>query len=59
MLAIGYSDGTATIWDEIRGSNLLTMRGVGRIVWSVAWSPDGKRVAVSGADETAKVYSLE
>src|SRR5262249_30934673 len=34
---------------------LLTLRGPGTLV-SVAWSPDGKRLATAGGDRTARVW---
>lgn len=35
------------VWDAKTGQRFLTYRGNGAPVWSVAWSPDGKRI-VSG-----------
>jgi DNA-binding beta-propeller fold protein YncE len=35
---------------------LLTLRGHGSFVNSVAWSPDGKRLATASGDRTAKVW---
>ena len=37
----------------------LTLRGHSDIVWGVAFSPDGKRLATTSADKTAKVWDAE
>ena len=37
------------------GRELLTLRGHASWVWSVAWSPDGKRLATGSEDTTARV----
>ena len=33
------------MWDAATGKELLTLRGHTGLVYSVAWSPDGKRLA--------------
>jgi len=38
------------------GSTLYTYRGHSDVVWSVAWSPDGKRIASGSGDNTAQVW---
>jgi len=38
------------------GTTLYTYRGHSDWVWSVAWSPDGKRIASASGDETAQVW---
>src|SRR6266699_1678128 len=38
------------------GTTLFTYRGHTNWVWSVAWSPDGKRIASASGDETAQVW---
>ena len=35
---------------------MLTLNGHSGAVWSVAWSPDGKRLATASDDQTAKVW---
>ena len=51
-----YSDNTAKVWDAVTGKELLTLSGHSDTVWSVAWSPDGKRLATGSEDNTAKVW---
>ena len=38
------------------GTTLFTYHGHTDWVWSVAWSPDGKRIASASGDETAQVW---
>jgi serine/threonine protein kinase len=38
------------------GTTLFTYRGHTDWIWSVAWSPDGKRIASASGDETAQVW---
>ena len=52
-LATGSADSTAKVWDAASGQELLTLRGHTGQVWSVAWSPDGKRLATGSWDDTA------
>ncbi len=41
------------------GKELLTLRGHYGLVTSVAYSPDGKRLATASVDQTAKVWDAE
>jgi WD40 repeat protein/serine/threonine protein kinase len=54
-LATGSWDGTAKVWDAASGRELLTVRGFGGQVFSVAFSPDGK-LASGSWDGTAKIW---
>ena len=38
------------------GTTLFTYRGHTDWIWSVAWSPDGKRIVSASGDETAQVW---
>ncbi len=40
-------------------SELLTLKGHGSIVYSVAFSPDGKRVLTGSGDNTAKLWDVK
>jgi eukaryotic-like serine/threonine-protein kinase len=68
-VASGSYDGRVKVWDAERGTELATLKaqiekghatiinGVAiGVVWSVAFSPDGKRIASGGWDNTIKVW---
>ena len=46
----------AKVWDVAGGRELLTLKGQAGAVYSVSWSPDGKRLATGSADGTAEVW---
>jgi WD40 repeat protein len=45
------------VWDAAGGSELFTLEGHTSGVWSVAWSPDGMRLATASADGTVKMWA--
>ena len=49
----------AKLWDAATGEKLSTLTGHSSIVFSAAWSPDSRRLATGGADETAKVWDVQ
>ena len=42
-----------------QGAALCTYRGHSDVIWSVAWSPDGTRIASAGTDRTAQVWEVQ
>jgi len=44
------------VWDAETGKELLIVTGRSGYVDSVAWSPDGKRLATGSQDKSAKVW---
>jgi WD40 repeat protein len=44
------------VWEAATGRELLTLEGHRSCVESVAWSPDGQRLATGSVDNTAKVW---
>jgi Tol biopolymer transport system component len=48
--------GELKVWDAATGQQTLTLKGHTGGVSSVAFSPDGKRLASGSADETVKVW---
>jgi WD40 repeat protein len=57
-MATASQDGTAKVWDMARGQALLTLKDHGGL-FSVAWSPDGKRLATASDDQTVLVYAVD
>lgn len=47
------------IWDTESGKLLHLLEGHTGTVWSVAWSPDSKRLASGSNDFTVKVWDAE
>jgi hypothetical protein len=44
------------VWEAAFGGELLTLKGHTSVVYSVSWSPDGKRLATGSGDGTPKVW---
>src|SRR5579859_7912671 len=47
---------TATLWDLAAGKAQLELAGHTDLVYSVAWSPDGTRLATTSEDKTALIW---
>ena len=52
---LGSEDKTARIWDATTGEVVRALEGHEHWVYSVAWSPDGRRVATGSFDNTARI----
>ncbi|MDP6599317.1 MAG: hypothetical protein QGI86_26165 [Candidatus Poribacteria bacterium] len=55
----GSIDHTAKVWNADTGQELLTLKGHDSSVNSVAYSPDGKRIATAGGDGIVQVYTTD
>jgi len=44
------------MWNTAAGDTLYTYRGHLDVVYAVAWSPDGSRIASGGKDNTVQVW---
>jgi WD40 repeat protein len=55
---LGGLDKTVKVWDASTGKVALTLKGHAGFVSSVAFSPDGKRIASGSSDRTVKVWDV-
>jgi WD40 repeat protein len=59
-IASASFDGTAKLWDLESGKLIRTFSNHKGVVGSVTWSPDGKILATSGAEDTAiKIWDTD
>ena len=56
LMATASKDGTARIWDAVRGAELHVLIGHRSTVRNVEFSPDGKTVLTSSDDGTARIW---
>ena len=56
LATAGGMDNSAKVWDTVTGSETLTLKGHTQRVDSVAFSPDGSRLATGSFDQSVKVW---
>ena len=59
LLASGDYEGQVKLWNGTTGQCLQSFAGHHSVVFSLAWSPDGTRLATAGADLTARLWQVE
>ena len=50
---------TLKVWNAGTGVELVTLNNHTGEVFSVAWSPDGKRLATASQDKTVQTYAMD
>jgi WD40 repeat protein len=57
-LATSSVDNFTKVWDVATGKELLTLTGHFAGTTGIAFSPDGRHLAVGGGDGTVRIYVL-
>ena len=58
MLATGSYDRIVRLWNPETGQCLKLLQGHSNLIWSVAWSADGKTLASGSDDQTIKLWDV-
>jgi WD40 repeat protein len=58
LLAVAYFDGTVLLWDAARSQPAAVLKEHTISIRSVAFSPDGIRLATGNEDSTIKLWRL-
>ncbi|MFN8004003.1 MAG: hypothetical protein U0X75_23660 [Acidobacteriota bacterium] len=58
-MASGSEDNSVRLWSAKEGRELRKLSGHSDSVWSVAFSPDGERVASGSEDKSVRLWSAK
>lgn len=58
-MASGSTDNTVKVWDVTDRELEHTFSGHTGAVNSIAWSPNGSKIASASADHTVKIWSVD
>jgi hypothetical protein len=58
MVATGSADRAVKVWDAAMGKKLHTLSDATDWVYTLAWSPDGKRLAAAGVDKSLRIWNV-
>ncbi|KAF8873252.1 WD40-repeat-containing domain protein [Infundibulicybe gibba] len=57
-IASGSADKSMRVWDAATGTEIASFQGHDNIVYSVAYSPDGKHIGSASLDKSVKVWNI-